>query len=95
MALLLLNDRPLSSSYSSWSVVHLDSALLIRPKRPWRRKTNNKCAVVVVVPSMDKRIALLASTEHHADPTPIAETILACNNAYSRASRAGQAEIAS
>ena len=36
-----------------------------------------------------------ASTEYHADPTPIAEAILACNDAYSRASRAGQAKIAS
>ena len=95
MALLLLNDRPLLSLYSSWSVVHFDSALLIRPKRQWRRETNDECAVVVVDPSTNKSIALLALTEHHANPTPVAEVILACNNAYSRASRAGRAKIAS
>jgi len=41
-----------------------------------------------------KRIALSATTDH-ADPTPVAEAILACNDAYSRASRTSRARIAS
>ena len=44
---------------------------------------------------MHKRIALLASTEHHANPTPVAKVILSCNDAYSRALHAGRAKIAS
>jgi hypothetical protein len=94
-ALLLLDDRPLSSSYLLWSIVHLDSTSSICPKRQWRHETNNECAVVVVVPSTNKRIALLASTEHHVDPTPVTKAILACNDAYSRALCAGRAKIAS
>ena len=94
-ALLLLDDKPLSLLYSLWSVVHLNSASSIRPKGQRRHKTNNECAIVVVVPSTDKHIALLASTEHHADPTLVAEAILACNNVYSRASCVGRAKIAS
>jgi hypothetical protein len=34
-------------------------------------------------------------SDHHADPTPVAEAILACNDAYSRASRSSRARIAS
>ena len=44
---------------------------------------------------MYKRIALLGSTEHHVDPTPVAEAILACNDTYSRVSLASRAKIAS
>ncbi len=68
---------------------------MICPKWQWRRETNNKCAVIIVIPSTDKRIASLALTEYHADPTPIAKAILTCNNVYSRASRVGRAKIAS
>jgi hypothetical protein len=35
-----------------------------------------------------------SSSGYHADPTPVAEAILACNDAYSRASRTSRAKIA-
>lgn len=37
----------------------------------------------------------IASVSDDADPTPVAEAILACNDAYSRASRTSRAKIAS
>lgn len=37
----------------------------------------------------------ITSSSDYADPTPVAEAILACNDAYSRASRTSRAKIAS
>ena len=63
--------------------------------RPSSSTTTTAGLLPTAFSDMYKRIASSASTEHHADPTPVAEAILACNDAYSRASRASRAKIAS
>ena len=54
----------------------------------------NRSVVPTAFAEAYRRIASVTS-DHHADPTPVAEAILACNDAYSRASRTSRAKIAS